>query len=92
VCDFSPFSLKRFTYSSRITRPREAHEALLNPSSGRKFASVTEIRGVGHLVSGGASSTIYYLLGLQIPQRIPDELGRLFYKILASFVNRSANL
>ncbi|EKM76093.1 hypothetical protein AGABI1DRAFT_131612 [Agaricus bisporus var. burnettii JB137-S8] len=56
--------------------PKEVHEALVDPSSGRKFASVTEINEVGHL----------------IPQRIPDKLGCLFYKILASITDRSAKL
>lgn len=31
--------------------PRSVHDALVDPQSGRQFASVTRIKGSGHLVS-----------------------------------------
>ena len=31
--------------------PRHVHRALVNPASGRRFASITAMSGVGHLVS-----------------------------------------
>ncbi|KII96155.1 hypothetical protein PLICRDRAFT_170729 [Plicaturopsis crispa FD-325 SS-3] len=46
--------------------PRKVHEAVVDPASGRKFASVSRLEGVGHLV----------------PQQIPDRLGQRLYECL----------
>lgn len=56
--------------------PRATHERLLDPASGRTYASVVEIPEVGHL----------------IPQEIPNKLGNLVYKILAVIMERQAKL
>lgn len=94
---FFVVSSEHLTYSRRISSPKEVHEALVDPSTGRKFASVTEINEVGHLVSvlfvyKHTAGTYSVCWNLQIPQRIPDKLGRLFYKILASITDRPAKL
>ncbi|KAJ7576874.1 Alpha/beta hydrolase fold-1 [Mycena floridula] len=46
--------------------PERTHTALLDPNSGRKFASVTVVPGVGHLMV----------------QEAPDRLGEIIYKNL----------
>ncbi|KXN88337.1 hypothetical protein AN958_07482 [Leucoagaricus sp. SymC.cos] len=56
--------------------PRTVHEELLNPESGRIYASVTQIPEVGHL----------------IPQEIPNKLGALVYELLARIMDRPARL
>jgi len=48
--------------------PRFVQDALIDPSSGRLFASITRIEGVGHLV----------------PQEAPEELGRAVVASLAA--------
>lgn len=56
-----------------IFRPKRTQEALLDPKSGRKFASTTVIKESGHLVRvpftfpfEGALASVLYLL---VPQR-----------------------
>lgn len=34
-----------------LKRSREVHDAVTDPKSGRRFASISRIQGVGHLVS-----------------------------------------
>jgi len=48
--------------------PARVHAALLDPQSGRRYASVTTLAGVGHLV----------------PQEAPEKLGSALYEALAA--------
>ena len=79
-------------------RPREVHAAIVDPRSKRRFASVTWVDGVGHLVRLtfpyylhlGKKKLLYRLLtyftysyNLQVPQEVPDKLAGIIFKILA---------
>jgi len=52
--------------------PRFVQDALTDPSSGRDFASITRIEGVGHLV----------------PQEAPEKLGEAIVAPLATLSTR----
>lgn len=56
--------------------PRVVHERLLDPASGRIYASVKEVPDIGHL----------------IPQEIPKKLGGLVHELLALIMERQAKL
>lgn len=64
--------------------PREVQDALVDPKSGRKFASVTRLKNIGHLVSflEGYEGALVADLPLQIPQQAPDVLGHVIFNIL----------
>ncbi|KDQ62330.1 hypothetical protein JAAARDRAFT_149140 [Jaapia argillacea MUCL 33604] len=53
--------------------PREVHEAVVDPSSGRRFASITRIPKVGHLV----------------PQQAPEQLAEVIFRCLTTSSMRS---
>lgn len=77
-----PVQLK-FFFSS----PKYVHQALVNPSSGRQFASITTINSVGHLVrliptfrlTECSTENPWF----QIPQERPKELAFHLLKILS---------
>jgi len=48
--------------------PREVHDAVTDPKSGRQFASISRIQGAGHLV----------------PQETPDQLGDIIFAALTT--------
>ncbi|KAF9446804.1 hypothetical protein P691DRAFT_672782 [Macrolepiota fuliginosa MF-IS2] len=74
LCSLLPVHLVLGLHKDFI--PQNVHEDLLDPASGRKYASVTEIPDVGHL----------------IPQRIPNKLGALIYELLTFIMERPAKL
>jgi len=47
---------------------REVHDAVTDPKSGRRFASISRIQGAGHLV----------------PQQSPEKLGEVIFASLTS--------
>lgn len=66
--------------------PARVQEALLDPRSGRQYASVAKLEGVGHLVRLSLFFSVIALQGftLQIPQEAPDELGSALYQALTA--------
>ncbi|KAJ3573724.1 hypothetical protein NP233_g2240 [Leucocoprinus birnbaumii] len=56
--------------------PRVVHDRLIDPTSGRTFASVSEVPQVGHLM----------------PQEIPKKLGILVYELLTLVTKRPEKL
>ncbi|KAG2751062.1 alpha/beta-hydrolase [Suillus brevipes Sb2] len=66
VCSHIPVSIVFGSDNDYI--PRAVQDALIDPTSGRRFSSVTRIDGVGHLV----------------PQHTPNQLGELIFDILTN--------
>jgi hypothetical protein len=81
----TPLSLP--SSSSFFSSPKYVHQALVNPSSGRQFASITTINSVGHLVR--LMPTFRFIdcwtenPWFQIPQERPKELALHLLKILS---------
>lgn len=66
VCSRMPVSIVFGSDNDYI--PRAVQDALIDPTSGWRFSSVTRIDGVGHLV----------------PQHTPNQLGELIFDILTN--------
>lgn len=58
VCDVA------YLFISLHRSPKFVHQALINPSSGRHFASITTINNVGHLVGFPFSENIFFRLSV----------------------------
>lgn len=66
-----------------VTSPVDVQDALLDPASGRCYASTKYIDDVGHLVSEMIWRDIQYAKRMtQIPQEKPDELGQAIFDTL----------
>jgi hypothetical protein len=64
--------------TSHLFRPRFVQDSLTDPASGRRFASVTRLGGVGHLVRQDRAhykETMDMMDYLQVPQEAPEALG-----------------
>lgn len=79
-----PSACARELASIRLSSDREVQESIIDPEQGRNMASVTRIKGVGHLVKTalmfphGVADRILF----QVVQEAPKKLADVLFAIL----------